>query len=349
MSQPGSTDPFAVLAEALGPAVLLLRHDRVEYANSSACRLFQRQADELLGMHRSELLDQAPSAAEPGAAVEFYARPLTPQGPGAMSSGCLYNLGDSQELAVLKPSDSLADLGAMTAGLLHNLAAPLSVIRSTAELVGSFIEQASKDDPLLAQRMQSWPPSVLQGRQAIIERVDRIIEAARDLLAKLRGEAHQQRESLDLNHILASEVELLNNDLAFKHQVTTEMDLDPQLPPVRGLYSDFSHSFRNLLTNAAQAMADSEEKHLYVSSRYDPESRTIAVMIVDSGHGIAQEHMDRIFDPFFTTGPKGRATGLGLHSVRQLLLPYGARFQVQSRPGRTAFTVEIPLPGERRA
>lgn len=343
MSGSAASDPFAVLAEALGPAVLLLCQDKVEFANTSACRLFKRKSDELVGMSRSELLDEPPALAEIGSATEFLARPVTPQGPGAMSSGCMYNLGNARELAVLKQEDSLADLGAMTAGLLHNLAAPLSVIRSTAELVGSFIDKAIQDDPLLAQRMQSWPPSVLQGRQAITERVDRIIEAARDLLAKLRGEADQKRESLDINQILVSEVELLKNDLSFKHRVTTQMDLEAGLPHIKGLYSDFSHSFRNLLTNAAAAMADTPEKKLQVSSHYDRQETAIEVRIVDSGHGIAPEHLGRIFDPFFTTGPKGKSTGLGLHSVRQLLLPYGARFKVSSQPGNTSFTVQIPL------
>lgn len=347
MDSVGKNDPFAILAEAVDLAVVMLEQGRVVYANSHAAKLFERPHDEVLGQELADLLEVPPPDPPQGSSSVLYSRVAVATGMGAMATGALHDLGGGRGLAVFKPEGSLADVGAMTAGLLHNLAGPLSVIRSTAELVGNYLERARKEEPLLALQMENWPASVLGGRDAIIEVVDRITESARHLLAKLRGEADRNRELLDLNQVLSMEIGLMENDMWFKHHVTTGLDLDPDLPQVRGLYSDFSQSFRNLLANASKAMAESVDKELEVSTGYDEQRRLIILKIVDSGHGIPPEIQDRIFDPFFTTGSGSRSSGLGLHSVRQLLLPYGVEFLVDSAPGRTAFTLEIPLRGGR--
>jgi signal transduction histidine kinase len=73
------------------------------------------------------------------------------------------------------------------------------------------------------------------------------------------------------------------------------------------------------------------------------------VRIADDGPGIPEEIRERIFDPFFTTKPVGEGTGLGLDIVRRLVNRNEGTIDVESRPGRTVFTVTLrpasgPIP-----
>jgi CheY-like chemotaxis protein len=67
------------------------------------------------------------------------------------------------------------------------------------------------------------------------------------------------------------------------------------------------------------------------------------LFVVDSGPGIAIEHLDRIFDPFWTTKSPGEGTGLGLSLVHSIVTEHGGRIRVDSEPGNgAAFQVELP-------
>ena len=54
--------------------------------------------------------------------------------------------------------------------------------------------------------------------------------------------------------------------------------------------------------------------------------------------------MPRLFEPFFTTKAPGAGTGLGLHIAYDVVVrKHRGQIDVDSRPGRTAFRVELPL------
>jgi signal transduction histidine kinase len=53
----------------------------------------------------------------------------------------------------------------------------------------------------------------------------------------------------------------------------------------------------------------------------------------------------RIFEPFFTTKAKGEGTGLGLGIVKQIVQKHGGSVTAESQPGRTCFTVRLPVAG----
>jgi signal transduction histidine kinase len=69
----------------------------------------------------------------------------------------------------------------------------------------------------------------------------------------------------------------------------------------------------------------------------------VVVRIVDDGPGIPAENLARIFDPFFTTKPMGQGTGLGLDIVRRLVGHNDGIIDVESKPGRTEFRVDLPI------
>ena len=70
----------------------------------------------------------------------------------------------------------------------------------------------------------------------------------------------------------------------------------------------------------------------------------VIVEIEDSGEGISEENLSRVFDPFFTTKGPGQGTGLGLNISRNLVVQkHQGEISVASQPGKTCFTVRLPL------
>jgi signal transduction histidine kinase len=55
--------------------------------------------------------------------------------------------------------------------------------------------------------------------------------------------------------------------------------------------------------------------------------------VVDTGTGIAKEHLASIFAPFFTTKAVGEGTGLGLAITRRIIEEHEGRVTVDSAPG----------------
>ena len=102
----------------------------------------------------------------------------------------------------------------------------------------------------------------------------------------------------------------------------------------------------NLIDNAVDASP--ENGQIEIASWTEPATPTaparLAVSIEDHGAGIPSEVLPRIFEPFFTTKPQGAGTGLGLEIVHRIVTEkFGGTIEVESQPGRTRFTVRLPL------
>ena len=67
------------------------------------------------------------------------------------------------------------------------------------------------------------------------------------------------------------------------------------------------------------------------------------VQITDSGCGIPVARQEQIFEPFFTTKPRGEGSGLGLDIVCKILDKHQGQIRVNSVPGKTTFTVSVPI------
>lgn len=338
-------DALTTLADHLEEPLILWQGERLAFANRAARKLFGQGSAELKKLRPGQLVDPTPDQPAPNQSAPILGRVIVGGRQGLLLKGSCLGLGGGVLAWVFSGQASLVDLGSLTAGLIHNLAGPLSVIRSTAELVEICLREALESSPDLAREMDKWPPSAQEGLRTVLATVDQITHAIRDLLAKMHCEAARLREPLDINEILRREVRFAEDSLGFRQRIQRRLQLDQDLPPIWGLYSDFSQSFRNLLHNAVQAMENSEQQVLSVRTSHGPDE--VVVEVADTGVGIPPEIQERIFESFFTTRLNGdSSSGLGLYSVKQLLGPYGVRFQVQSRPGRTTFILRIPLEPE---
>jgi len=224
----------------------------------------------------------------------------------------------------LVQSERMAAVGTVAAGIVHNLKNPLTGILGFAGL--------------------------LKMKHPEMTEVDRILISAENMnimIENILSKSRQKRtaDALDLNKLLERELDFLMADRMFKNDVVKQIELADSLPLIRGVYTDFSQAFGNLLRNAIEAMYDQPRKILRVTTARDIDG--VKVEIADTGSGISKEHRPHLFESFFTTktgkdGPQG--TGLGLYMTRQLLDAYGATIEVESEEAQgTVFRVRIPL------
>jgi signal transduction histidine kinase len=119
---------------------------------------------------------------------------------------------------------------------------------------------------------------------------------------------------------------------------TVVVDVAPDLPKALGFAGELNQVWANLIDNALDAIPDGGRIDICATH----ERTGVVVRIIDNGSGIPDELRERIFDPFFTTKALGEGMGLGLDMVRKLIRHNDGEINVESRPGRTEFSVVLP-------
>jgi signal transduction histidine kinase len=162
------------------------------------------------------------------------------------------------------------------------------------------------------------------------------------LVMAIKGFTHMDQatvaESVELVDGLRNTIVVLRSKARSK-AIGVVLDVEPDLPRVRGFIGELNQIWANLIDNALDAAP--EAGHVEVAARRFRDR--VVVSVVDNGAGVPADIRDRIFEPFFTTKGVGQGTGLGLDIVRRLVLHNDGEISVESEPGRTEFRVVLPL------
>jgi len=238
-------------------------------------------------------------------------------------------------------------VGRRCTGVIHNMNTPLQVISFQLEL----LEQKSEEEATLLAGLHHQVPPELQAlhdyRHQKLKQLHQEVDHLREMIHRIALQAvHEGKEEhcyLDLNQIFQDELELFLANPFFKHRVEKEFSFAPGVPPIYGHYVDFSQSFRHLVDNALEAMAESPRRLLTVATLIKKDCRILR--IGDTGTGIPPSLKSQLFHPFFTTKstPEAPRAGLGLYMTRRMLEPYKGEITIESRPGETWVTVCLPI------
>jgi two-component system, NtrC family, sensor kinase len=130
---------------------------------------------------------------------------------------------------------------------------------------------------------------------------------------------------------------LYSNQL--KQHVTVIKNYEDYLPSILCYPDELNQVWTNIIHNALQAM----EYRGTLTIEVKQQDGKIKASFTDSGKGIPPEIMPKIFQPFFTTKPAGEGSGLGLDIVQKIIDKHGGKIEVESVPGKTTFTISLPL------
>ncbi len=190
----------------------------------------------------------------------------------------------------------------------------------------------------------AWVAATLTAR-GLAEELQESTRRMSGLVGAVKTYAYMDRGDMvevDLHEGLEATLTILNHKL--KHTaIEVVRAYDRGLPPVTVRGSELNQVWTNLLDNAIDALGDAGT--ITVATRRDGSS--VQVDIADDGPGIRAEDRERVFDSFFTTKEAGHGTGLGLATARRIVVDrHHGSLTVESGPGRTTFSVRLPLRGD---
>jgi signal transduction histidine kinase/CheY-like chemotaxis protein len=226
----------------------------------------------------------------------------------------------------LLQSEKLATMGALLAGVAHELNNPLAVVLGQTHM----LKEVSAD------------ASVVERAEKINTAAGRCVRIVRNFLALARKRP-PERTDVALNDVVTEAIELLAYEFRSDGiAVTTALAAD--LPRFSADAHQLHQVLVNLLTNAHHAMRKMPGvKRVSITTRLDATRGRIQLEVADTGPGIPSEIQQKVFEPFFTTKPAGQGTGLGLSLCRRIAEEHGGTLTLTSTPGRgTAFLIELP-------
>jgi two-component system NtrC family sensor kinase len=178
--------------------------------------------------------------------------------------------------------------------------------------------------------------------ELMVAQGDRMAKIVRNLLFFAR-QRPPERAAVKLNTVIEQTLALRTNQLTLSG-IAVETEFTPDLPEIIGDAQQLEQVFLNLLLNAEQAILEARTSgHILVRTRVSADGTSVFADVIDDGPGIAPEALPRVFEPFFTTKTVGSGTGLGLSVSYGILEEHGGKLSVQSAPGQTVFTIELPV------
>jgi signal transduction histidine kinase len=182
--------------------------------------------------------------------------------------------------------------------------------------------------------------------RALAVDVEKAASRVHHLVSAVKGFTYMDKPTLPENVPLAPGLADTISVLAYKARkksVAVTVEVEPDLPLVRGFGGELNQVWANLIDNGLDAAP--EGGRVIVSAKHEP--GWVVVRVIDNGPGIPPEIRSRIFDPFFTTKPVGSGTGLGLDIARKIVMRHNGEIEVSCQPGRTEFRVSLPIAEER--
>lgn len=236
----------------------------------------------------------------------------------------------------LRQAQKMEAVGQLTGGVAHDFNNLLTIMMGSAQILSEKLS----DRPHL-QRLA----------QMSVNAADRGAELTSRLLAFSRKQPLEPRV-LDVGHLIHAMEGLLRR--------TLPENIDIQIACADDLWNaevdagQLESALLNLALNARDAMPDGgcltiETANAalhedYVAAEQDlAAGRYVLIVVTDTGHGIAPDHMGRVFEPFFTTKEAGKGSGLGLSMVYGFVKQSRGHIRVYSEPGEgTSFKLYFP-------
>lgn len=223
----------------------------------------------------------------------------------------------------LARTERLAELGMLSAGVAHEINNPLAIIRGNAELLQMTLSADADNQEEVGEILEQTG------------RINRIVGGLLTLARQDRRQVSRFEAALLLDEIL----DRIGHQMPLDGFVI-ERDYHRSSCLLEGDREQLCQVFTNLILNALEAMAG--EGTLTVSAECDS-GGVCAIIVADTGPGIAPEQRERLFTPFFTTKQNG--TGLGLAVSWGIIRNHGGTIEAHSAPGTGArFVVTLPQP-----
>ncbi|KAF0233397.1 MAG: PAS/PAC sensor signal transduction histidine [Desulfovibrionaceae bacterium] len=262
---------------------------------------------------------------------------------------------------VLMQTEKMLSVGALAAGMAHEINNPLAgILQGVQSVLRRFspdlaanraaAQRAGLDlDVMNAYLDDREIPSMLRSVQESGIRASRIVSN----ILEFSRRSDMSKAQVQLSQLVDKALELAVNEFDlkkkydFRHVRITRVDA-PDLPSVWCVPTQIEQVILNLLKNAAQAMAAAGTVEPAITVRTGWCDGMACAEVEDNGPGMPESVRERVFEPFFTTKGVGEGTGLGLSVVYYIVVEqHEGRVGVRSAPGEgAAISIRLPMNGQ---
>ncbi|HVO87058.1 MAG TPA: nitrogen regulation protein NR(II) [Casimicrobiaceae bacterium] len=342
--------------ELVATAVLALDADRrVVYANPAAENLFEISRAKLVGQPLDDIFDRGAAvfaaiekAVASGASYTEQELELAATGKSKLHLTCTVSPVDQTDVALLlefRHIDQQLKI-AREERLLEQQQANRELIRSLAHEIKNPLGGIRGAAQLLERELGHG--KLIEYTQVIIGEADRLQSLVNRLLTPHRIPTYRRT---NIHEVLVRVKGVVQAEFP---SIPIECDFDISLPEFDADSEQLTQAALNIVRNAAQALYGTTAGPVITLVTRVARGVTVAkkrhrmalsIAVVDNGPGIPAELKDRIFYPLVS----GRAggSGLGLTIAQTFIAQHNGTIDCESRPGRTVFTVLLPLESGR--
>ncbi|MBI2379683.1 MAG: nitrogen regulation protein NR(II) [Gammaproteobacteria bacterium] len=341
--------PAAALLDSLSTAVILLdAADRVLTLNPAAEMLLEQSARRVQGQPLPQLLagecpllaSLAQARRDAQSRFEHELALSLPHGHQRCVDATLTPLDgeDGHWLLELHPVDRQKRIASESQQLTQS-AASRELLRNLAHEIKNPLAGLRGAAQLLAGEIG---PDLQDYTRIIMAEADRLRALVDQLLGPHRPAA---RAPLNIHEVL-ERVRLLT-EASLPPNIRLVRDYDPSLPELMGNADQLTQAVLNIVQNAVQALGERgtitlRTRALAHATLGGARHRLVLKAdVIDDGPGVPEALRDRLFLPLVTGRAEG--TGLGLSIAQTLAQQHGGLIECDSRPGRTEFSLLLPV------
>jgi signal transduction histidine kinase len=267
------------------------------------------------------------------------------------------NLRETQNRLIAQ--EKLASLGALTAGIAHEIRNPLNFVTNFATLSETAVDDLAELIDGAMERMSVETRTEVEQRllelRSNAAKIREHGQRANSIVQGMLGHARQRRgesAQTDVNALVEEFSKLAYYGLG-NGKIRPDIDIVREfadgLPRIQAVPPDLGRAVLNVVTNACQAV---EARRESASSQYRPTIRLqtsmadghIEIRVRDNGIGMDAATVERALEPFFTTKAAGAGTGLGLSIVHTIVVQeHHGSLDLKSQPGEyTEVIMRLP-------
>lgn len=255
-------------------------------------------------------------------------------------------------------AEKMASIGQLAAGIAHEINNPLGFIHSNLQSLQDYLNRLIKAVDFSEKLLQKCGNEIIlklkqdyktraniayikEDGPALLEESLEGISRVSLIIQNLKVFSHVDNthwQACDVRQIIDSTLTMLSNEL--KYKINLHVDYATDLSVIQCQPVQLNQVILNILTNAAQSIADKGDIWITLTA----ENEVLNLTIKDNGCGIPADILPKVFEPFFTTKDVGQGTGLGLSMAYNVIKQHQGTISLQSQPDvGTTITIHFPL------
>ncbi len=227
-------------------------------------------------------------------------------------------------------------------GIVHNFANPLNGIMGRSKLLQRKLMEIMKGTD--AEKDASYiehNQKLVRDIESIAREADRLSSLLQNVTGKFCAISDRNIQKINLSELIELEMKFFDFYLDFKHSIKKTVQLDREIPEVKGSSADYSLALSALIRYSINMMKESATKELYISTQF--ENGNVCIKIKNQGIPVSENQKKLLLEESQTDISSLEITeGVGLLCAFSLLKKWGAHSEIKSESGLNTITVLIP-------